>query len=700
MFKKAIPVFAKGKENEMNLAIALRANVSSLIGATLNIAASSFFRLTVNGEFVFFGPSRAPVGHARVESIELGEYSREGNNEIIIEVVGYRCASLATVNRSSFVCAELLQGGNVVLATGRDFCGYLLSSKIQKTERYSVQRHFEEVYDFTLGDVFADQNRVELSPVADIPTYLSSTPHPCFDRVDISAYGSRGVFADGGKDPEKLNRYSWTPERCQRLKDEWGFFDTDEIKHLPYRKMMRQIMTKTAGGGTLPVTLKAGEYAVLDLGKIYAGFLRIGVKTQEKSNVYLAYSELCTVDKFEFSNMNCQNVIEYALPEGFCREIMSFEPYTCRYAAIMVNEGEITLDSFGITKYEFDRRAMVKREFKDAELERIYHAGERSFSHNSVDIYMDCPSRERAGWLCDSLFTSRAEYFLTGKTAIEDAFLENYRLFKPQTSLIPDGMIPECYPSDIEDIFIPQWAMWYMLEVYEYLTERNTEADKSLFYDSLYGLVKFFAKYENADGLLENLPSWNFVEWSKANEWVQDVNYPTSFLYAESLDRVGKLYGDKALCDKAEKIRRTTIEKSFNGKVFIDNAVKDENGVLKNTENFSECGQYYAILFGGIDINSDKFAYLKRQVFEGFAEMKENSETFTYVDIMPGFYLKMWALMRLGFKEHLSHMIKDFFSEMIDLTDTLWEYRPSRRKGSYDHGFASYAVVAADYCDK
>jgi alpha-L-rhamnosidase len=586
----------------------------------------------------------------------------------------------------------------VLLATGRDFCGYIWANKLQKVERFSGQRHFEEVYDLTVGDIFSEANRVELAPVADVPAYLGTAPHPCFDKVDIDEYASRGTFVDGGKDPEKLNRYSWTVERCQRLKDEWGFFDESEIERFPYRKMMRQVLTKTEDGAKLPVTLKAGEYALIDVNKIYAGFLRIDVKANEKSNVYLAYSELCTRDNFEFSNMNCQNVIEYELPKGFDREIMSFEPYTCRYAVVMVNEGEITLCGFGITKYEFDRRAMIHREFKDSELEAIYRAGARSFSHNAVDIYMDCPSRERAGWLCDSVFTSRAEYYLTGDTKIEDVFLENFRLFK-KTSVMPEGMLPECYPGDIEDTFIPQWAMWYMLEVYEYLTERNKKIDKELFRQSLYGLVKFFAQYENADGLLQNLPSWNFVEWSKANEWVQDVNYPTNFLYAESLDRVGKLFSDSALCEKAQKTRATTIEKSFNGKVFIDNAVKDENGVPRNTENFSECGQYYAILFGGIDINDEKFAYIKKQVFEGFAEMKENSETFTYVDILPGFYLKMWTLMKLGYKEHLTKMIKDFFGEMIDLTGTLWEYKPTRRKGSYDHGFASYAVVAAHYCD-
>ena len=699
MFKTAIPVFAKGKEEELNRGIILREKIPSLKGTSLKIAAFSFFKLIVNGEFVFFGPSRAPVGHARVETIELGKYDNGKDNEIVIEVVGYRCASLATVNRTSFVCAELTRDDDVLLATGRDFECYLLESKVQKVERYSVQRHFEEVWDFTTGDRYSEDKKIELSPIDDIPTYLSSTPHPCFDKIDTDFYTSFGTFVDSGKDIERLNRYSWTAERVKALKDEWGLFDTEEIEYLPYRWMMRQIMTKKADGGKLPVTLKAGEYAILDLGKIYAGFLRISVKTKKKTDALLAYSELCSGDKFEFSNLNCQNVIEYIFPESDEREVMSFEPYTCRYAVFMVKEGELTLESFGVTKYEFDRSAMKKRSFNDKDLERIYRAGERTFAHNAVDIYTDCPSRERAGWLCDSLFTSRAEYYLTGKTAIEDAFLENYRLYKNSGKML-EGMIPECYPGDIEDTFIPQWAMWYMLEVYEYLTIRNKNVDKELFRESLYGLVGFFARYENADGLLQNLPSWNFVEWSKANEWVQDVNYPTAFLYAEALERTGRLFGDDALIKKAEKIRKTAIEKSFNGKVFIDNAVKGEDGIVRNTENFSECGQYYAILFGGIDIHDEKYAYLKRQVFEGFADMKDNTETFTYVDILPGFYLKMWTLMELGYKDHLTHMIKDFFGEMIDLTGTLWEYKPTRRKGSYDHGFASYAIIAAHYCDQ
>ena len=82
---------------------------------------------------------------------------------------------------------------------------------------------------------------------------------------------------------------------------------------------------------------------------------------------------------------------------------------------------------------------------------------------------MDCPSRERAGWLCDSFFTARVEYVLTGTCTVEKVFLENF-LLADQFEHLPEGMLPMCYPADHYDgVFIPNWAMWFVLELEEYL---------------------------------------------------------------------------------------------------------------------------------------------------------------------------------------------------------------------------------------
>ena len=277
-------------------------------------------------------------------------------------------------------------------------------------------------------------------------------------------------------------------------------------------------------------------------------------------------------------------------------------------------------------------------------------------------------------------------------------FLENYRLYENDGSF-PEGVLPMCYPSDEHDNnkFIPQWCMWYVLEVKEYLTERNLLADKESFKDSVCGIVKFFENYENSDGLLQNLPSWNFVEWSDANSWVQDVNYPTNFLYAEVLRAAGSLYGRREWIEKAERVADKTRELSFDGEVFIDNAVRAEDGKLVNTKNSSEAGQYYAILFGGIDINSKEYAKLKAHILENFKNIDAESRAFVGVNAFIGFYLKMFALIKMDESELLSDAIKNFFGGMVDSTGTLWEY--AQRKGSHDHGFASFATVAIDFIE-
>ena len=232
----------------------------------------------------------------------------------------------------------------------------------------------------------------------------------------------------------------------------------------------------------------------------------------------------------------------------------------------------------------------------------------------------------------------------------------------------------------------------------EYLTERRPDVDKELFRESVMGIISFFEGYENEDGLLEGLPSWNFVEWSTANKWVQDVNYPTNFLYAETLRRAGELYGRTELCEKAERVAARTAELSFDGEMFVDNARRDADGKLDNTKNASEAGQYYAILFGNFELTDKKYAGLHALVASGFENFERDGGEFVPVNAFIGFYLRICALMKLGEGVRLCEDIKRFFGGMSKETGTLWEYKEG--KGSRDHGFASYAAVAIEYIEK
>ena len=239
--------------------------------------------------------------------------------------------------------------------------------------------------------------------------------------------------------------------------------------------------------------------------------------------------------------------------------------------------------------------------------------------------------------------------------------------------------------------------MWYIIEADDYINRRGHRELSEDFRESLYGLLGFFTQYENEDGLLESLPNWNFIEWGIANSWTAGISYPTNFLYARVLDAFYSIYGDTACRDKAAAIREKTIKASFNGRYFLDHAVRDENGAPVLMPEASEAAQYYALLFGDLDLSDGKYAeflYLIKEVFNpqrnGESEMPEIAP----VDLFIGAYLRIEALLKLGEWELVLRDVKGFFGGMAHDTETLWEYR--RRHGSRDHGFASFAAPAID----
>lgn len=74
-----------------------------------------------------------------------------------------------------------------------------------------------------------------------------------------------------------------------------------------------------------------------------------------------------------------------------------------KFIKLVAVGGAVRVDNLRLIEYKHPpvdyRPALVK---EDEELDLIFRAARESFLQNAVDLYTDCPSRERAGWLCDS----------------------------------------------------------------------------------------------------------------------------------------------------------------------------------------------------------------------------------------------------------------------------------------------------------
>ena len=372
-------------------------------------------------------------------------------------------------------------------------------------------------------------------------------------------------------------------------------------------------------------------------------------------------------------------------------EFTALEPRTIHYLKVLCVEGSVEISDLKLVEYVNSKADTAKFTCDDDALNRVYEAAIHTFEQNAVDIFMDCPSRERAGWLCDSFFTGRVEKDLTGKSCVEKGFLENF-FYATDFDNTPEGMLPMCYPSsELKGQFIPNWAMFLVIELEEYVQRTGDTEIISVARERLYKLEEYLKKYLNEDGLLENLDGWIFVEWSQANHWVQNVNFPSNMMYYAMLKSMARMYNDTILDEKAEKIKATIKKLSFNGKFFRDHQVYDEKGNKITPEDITEVCQYYAFFTGVAE--KAEYPELLEIIANDFGAGHKCEKTHPGVypaNAFIGNYLRMEVLSLNGYRKQIISEIKEYFDYMAKLTGTLWENDST--SASCNHGFASHAV--------
>ena len=86
-FKEAVPIWQKGRENQLHARCVFFATFEGAADATLTIAASNVYRVFVNGKMVGVGPARSAHGRFRVDELPLKNLQE--NNVVFIEAVAY-----------------------------------------------------------------------------------------------------------------------------------------------------------------------------------------------------------------------------------------------------------------------------------------------------------------------------------------------------------------------------------------------------------------------------------------------------------------------------------------------------------------------------------------------------------------------------------------------------------------------------------
>ena len=700
-FHKSRPVWADGLEREINITCGFYTKAERKAGKQylIKLAASSFYRLFLNGKFVYYGPARCAHGYYRVDEIDLTEQLKDGENDLAIEVVGYNVNSFYSLDQPSFLQAELLEDGKTIAATGEnnDFTGFVLKQRRRKMQRFSFQRAIGESYmlhpgvdGWRCGD-FTGQEQAKLICTEEKRMIARGIPLNHFTIVEPDKVISRGRVRTGVI-PQSYKKDRSLTNISEQLKgfpeDELELHLSDEVQEMEYfdRQQVGDIYTGTS-------SLQEGTFEIVSLPSEKTGFIGMDIHCKKDGILYIMVDETLIDQDVDPLSMECLNVIRLDIKAGEY-SFLSFETFGFGFLKLVCTAGEMTVHDIHLLEYRYPTSISSSYQGDNPKLAAIYDSAIETFCQNAPDIFMDCPTRERAGWLCDSFFTARVEHLFTGENRMEKGFLENF-LLAEKFKCIPDGMLPMCYPADQYDgNFIPNWAMWFVIELGDYLKRTGDQMFVSLLHDKVYALLDYFIPFENEYGLLEKLENWVFVEWSKANELVQDVNFPTNMLYAATLKTAGELYHDPALIEKSTRLADVIRERSFDGSYFVDNEIRGENGLHPTGERTETC-QYYAFFF---DIATpEQYPELWRVLTEEFGP--DRVKKGLHPDIYPanafiGNYLRLDILTRYGLKERCLEEIEGYFYYMAEKTGTLWENITDY--ASCNHGFASYAAYLID----
>ena len=628
-FQQAESVWGEGRD-ATNAYLRFRAsfNVGKGDRHVLRIAAATVYRVRLNGAYAGYGPARTAEGWAKVDEWPLME-AREGRNEIVIDVAGYACESYQYVIQPAFLRAEVVSGGRVLAATAANGGAFTATEIPRDTGGvvYSRQRGFPgERY---VVDPDAEPVTVPLVKAADVKLRPRAVPYPEFKVKDY--------FSETKAGPGKV----WSAP----------FNDTGFIG----------FKVKVTEPGTFAIRFDEGLVdGKLDL-----------FRNGDPSNSWHA----------------CLNHITWNVKKPGEYVFETFEPYTFKFVEGRMESGKGEVSAPYLRQFRNPLPERAQFVSSDPELDRIFRAACDTLAENGVDLYTDCPGRERSAWLCDTWFSASAAAYLTGDFGVERAFLENFVLAPRFPAAVPEGGMPGGYPGAG---LLSTYMMWYVLQCGEYAARGGDDGRAFADFAKARVLrnIEFLSKYENADGLLEDLPGWVFIEWSHAADLVKGINYPANMLWTKTLDCAATLYGRTDFAERAARLRETIRRRSFDGTYFHDQELKGKDGRYALNPDRTETCQYYAF-FTGV-ATKELHPDLWRRMVEGFGPGRTSDGVFPS-DMFFGRLLRLDLLARDGFAAKTAAEIKNYLLGMAQESGTLWEFADGH--DSRCHAFAAYAAL-------
>jgi hypothetical protein len=440
------------------------------------------------------------------------------------------------------------------------------------------------------------------------------------------------------------------------------------------------------------------KYAVFDLKQMQTGFIDLSFESSSGATVDIVYSDRLERDGDISARIGYSSCIRVVCGPGLIN-FTSFEVYAMRYIKVIIRcGGKCTLGHVGVLTYTVPDTNGGSFLCSDENVNRIYEAAKRTLIMNTLDVFMDCPDRERSGWLCDSLWTARAARMMLADSSVERAMIENF-IFHPSEECF-HAFFPACYPAcgDWKNAILTTWSFWLVIEIGEYYARTG---DRELIDRFKPRLLEFFDGVESLCGEhgLYETKSVVFIDWSTSNDadHVSPISSAANVLYACALETIDRLYGSEKAAARAKQIREILKSKvidrgGYDPRYIMHDSLEYKDGSLRGKPYYSEAAQY-TMLWGGLFTEAECEGLIDAVVNElgPCPVRKPPTLDIGTANMFIGLCIRLDMLSKLGKYETMYNEIRYLCDGMIkEGPGTLWE---TVAGSSRCHGFMSHIGV-------
>jgi hypothetical protein len=550
----------------------------------IHVSGDSRYQLFVNGNLVSFGPAKSDITHWKYETVDIAKFLKEGNN--IIASTVWNFGDLNPISIFSLRTAFIIQGNTV-------------KEKMINTDT-SWKCYHNTAY--------------QLVRITDamVNGYYAAGPSEIFDANMYPWNWETYLYDDSGWENASvvsradLRSDRWTgiwPAMWMLEKSEIPPMELKDQRILQYRLTEGIKIPKNFPSQKTSFTIKPYSKVkiLLDQTFVTTAFPVIEVNKGKNAKITLAYSESLffpgTHDKGNrdvIKGKEFKGLEDVFICDGKERAFKTLDWRAFRYLELTIETQKEALEFsniYGIfTAYPFKMKAEFNANSK--ELDKILEVGWRTARVCAHETYMDTPYYERLQYAGDTRIQGLISIYNTGDTRLLKKAIQQLN-----NSRIPEGLTYSRYPSNVMQL-IPPFSLWWIGMVHDYWMYNPDEQFVKEMLPGVRSVLSFFHSYQAKNGSVENLPYWNFMDWTKDWDWgipVTGGNERTAsidillfqaYLWAADMEnRIGNKGMSEAYSSKAAKLKTTIFELYFNKKrgLFADTEKKDFFSEQTNT---------------------------------------------------------------------------------------------------------------------